>query len=187
MKIKIIAISAIICFIIAGCMNTSDEIPTIKGEVKEPAAGATVEICKATQKAVETTKETVKETKKEDKKANKKAEKAKKKKKNKIKPSADAYKVRCTCYIPTGNPTASGIYPHEGIIATNREHLGESAMLFTVDGEFIGYFDSMDTGGHEGLKNGTRIDVYRDTLDRAYDWVATYGDYVLIEWTGVTE
>ena len=175
MKIKIIAISAIICFIIAGCMNTSDEIPTIKGEVKEPA------ICKATQKAVETTKETVKETKKAEKK------KKKKKKKNKIKPSADAYKVRCTCYIPTGNPTASGIYPHEGIIATNREHLGESAMLFTIDGEFIGYFDSMDTGGHEGLKNGTRIDVYRDTLDRAYEWVATYGDYVLIEWTGVTE
>ena len=170
MKIKIIAISAIICFIIAGCMNTSDEIPTIKGEVKEPA------ICKATQKAVETTKETVKE--KEDKKKTDK--KKKKKKKNKIKPSADAYKVRCTCYIPTGNPTASGIYPHEGIIATNREHLGESAMLFTIDGEFIGYFDSMDTGGHEGLKNGTRIDVYRDTLDRAYEWVATYGDYVLI-------
>lgn len=176
MKIKIIAVSAIICFIIAGCMNASDEIPTIKGEVKEPG----VEICKATQKAVETTKETVKEKKKTDKKK-------KKKKKNKIKPSADAYKVRCTCYIPTGNPTASGIYPHEGIIATNREHLGESAMLFTVDGEFIGYFDSMDTGGHEGLKNGTRIDVYRDTLDRACDWVATYGDYVLIEWTGVTE
>lgn len=175
MKIKIIAISAIICFIIAGCMNTSDEIPTIKGEVKEPG------ICKATEKSVKTTKETVKE--KEDKKKTDK----KKKKKKKIKPSSDAYKVRCTCYIPTGNPTASGIYPHEGIIATNREHLGESAMLFTIDGEFIGYFDSMDTGGHEGLKNGTRIDVYRDTLDRAYDWVATYGDYVLIEWTGVTE
>ena len=181
MKIKIIAISAIICFIIAGCMNTTDEIPTIKGEVKEPAAGATIEICKATEKSVKTTKETVKE--KEDKKKTDK----KKKKKKKIKPSSDAYKVRCTCYIPTGNPTASGIYPHEGIIATNREHLGESAMLFTIDGEFIGYFDSMDTGGHEGLKNGTRIDVYRDTLDRAYDWVATYGDYVLIEWTGVTE
>lgn len=174
-KIKVIGIAAAVCMMIAACMDTTNDIPTIKGEVREENK---IEVCKTTQKAVS--------TKSAEKKTEVKAE-SKKKKKNKIKPSSEAYKVRCTCYIPTGNPTASGIYPHEGVIATNRQHLGESAMLFTLDGEFIGYFDSMDTGGHEGLKNGTRIDVYRDTLDRAYDWVATYGDYVLIEWTGVTE
>lgn len=167
-KIKIAGIAALICIIIAAHISRAEETPMIKGE----ATGEKITICKTTQKAEKTTKKDVKK---------------KKKKKNKIKPSSDAYKVRCTCYIPTGNRTASGIYPYEGIIATNREHLGESAMLFTVDGEFIGYFDSMDTGGHEGLKNGTRIDVYRDTLDGAYDWVNTYGDYVLIEWTGVAE
>lgn len=176
-KIKVIGIAAAVCMMIAACMDTTNDIPTIKGEVREENK---IEVCKTTQKAVETTKSA-------EKKTEVKAEIKKKKKKNKIKPSSDAYKVRCTCYIPTGNPTASGIYPHEGVIATNRQHLGESAMLFTLDGEFIGYFDSMDTGGHEGLKNGTRIDVYRDTLDRAYDWVEKYGDYVLIEWTGVTE
>jgi len=179
-RIKVIGIAALICFSLAACMDKTNDIPTIKGEVREEKS---IEICKTTQKAVETTKTTEKKT---EVKAESKKD-TKKKKKNKIKPSSDAYKVRCTCYIPTGNPTASGIYPHEGIIATNRQHLGESAMLFTLDGEFIGYFDSMDTGGHEGLKNGTRIDVYRDTLDRAYDWVEEYGDYVLIEWTGVTE
>lgn len=173
-RIKVIGIAAAVCMMIAACMDTTNDIPTIKGEIREK------EICTTTQKAVTTTKSA-------EKKTEVKTESKKKKKKNKIKPSSDAYKVRCTCYIPTGNPTASGIYPHEGVIATNRQHLGESAMLFTLDGEFIGYFDSMDTGGHEGLKNGTRIDVYRDNLDRAYDWVATYGDYVLIEWTGVTE
>jgi 3D (Asp-Asp-Asp) domain-containing protein len=183
-RIKVIGIAAAVCMMIAACMDTTNDIPTIKGEIRETTKE--IELCKTTQKAVETTKSAVKKT--EVKTESKKDTKAEtKKKKNKIKPSSDAYKVRCTCYIPTGNPTASGIYPHEGVIATNRQHLGESAMLFTLDGEFIGYFDSMDTGGHVGLKNGTRIDVYRDTLDRAYDWVATYGDYVLIEWTGVTE
>ena len=53
--------------------------------------------------------------------------------------------------------------------------------------KLIGHFESLDTGGHEGLKNGTRIDVFRDNLDRAYDWVGTYGDYVYIEWLGVEE
>lgn len=183
-RIKVIGIAAAVCMMIAACMDKTNDIPTIKGEVREENK---IEVCKTTQKAVTTTKSAEKKTEvKAESKKDTKAE-TKKKKKNKIKPSSDAYKVRCTCYIPTGNPTASGIYPHEGVIATNRQHLGESAMLFTLDGEFIGYFDSMDTGGHEGLKNGARIDVYRDTLDRAYDWVATYGDYVLIEWTGVTE
>lgn len=93
-------------------------------------------------------------------------------------------KIRCTCYIPTGNRTASGVYPYEGIIASNREHLGEMAALYTLDREFIGYFECRDTGGAESLRNGTSIDVYRDNLDRAYEWVGEYGDYVLIQWIG---
>lgn len=40
-------------------------------------------------------------------------------------------KVRCTCYLPTGNPTASGVYPYEGVIASNRDHLGQTAALYT--------------------------------------------------------
>ena len=95
---------------------------------------------------------------------------------------ADAYRVRCTCYLPTGNKTAGGVYPYEGIIATNREHLGQTAALYTEDMELIGYFESLDTGGHKELKNGTRIDVYRKNMKRAKKWIKKYGDYVYIEW-----
>lgn len=95
---------------------------------------------------------------------------------------ADAYRVRCTCYLPTGNKTAGGVYPYEGIIATNREHLGQTAALYTEDMELIGYFESLDTGGHSELKNGTRIDVYRKNMKRAKKWIKKYGDYVYIEW-----
>jgi 3D (Asp-Asp-Asp) domain-containing protein len=93
-----------------------------------------------------------------------------------------AAKVRCTCYLPTGNPTASGVYPYEGIIASNKEHLGQIAALYTEDMEFIGYFESKDTGGHKALKNGTRIDVYRDSEASYKKWVKDYGDYVYIQW-----
>ena len=91
-------------------------------------------------------------------------------------------KIRCTCYLPTGNPTASGVYPYEGIIAANKERLGQTAALYTEDMEFIGYFECKDVGGHKGLKNGTRIDVYRDTEASYRKWVKDYGDYVYIQW-----
>lgn len=91
-------------------------------------------------------------------------------------------KVRCTCYLPTGNCTADGTMPYEGIIASNREHLGDMCMIFTLDGELIGIFESRDLGGHKKLRNGTAIDVYRDSMDRAKEWIATYGDFVQIVW-----
>ena len=90
--------------------------------------------------------------------------------------------VRCTCYVATGNRTADGTIPYEGIIASNKEHLGQTAMLYTMDGAFIGFFEARDLGGHHMLKNGTAIDVFRDSMDRAYEWVGEYGDYVQIIW-----
>lgn len=90
--------------------------------------------------------------------------------------------IRCTCYLPTGNKTASGVYPYEGICASNREHLGDVAVLYTQNMEFIGYFEVKDTGGHPGLKNGSRVDIYRDTKEGVNDWVNQYGDYVIIQW-----
>lgn len=91
-------------------------------------------------------------------------------------------KVRCTCYLPTGNKTADGTVPYEGICASNRDHLGDVAVLYSVDGEFIGFFECRDVGGHRKLRNGTAVDIYRDSMDRAWDWVHTYGDYVYIYW-----
>lgn len=91
-------------------------------------------------------------------------------------------KVRCTCYLPTGNKTADGTVPYEGICASNRDHLGDVAVLYSVDGEFIGFFECRDVGGHRKLRNGTAIDIYRDSMDRAYEWIGEWGDYVYIYW-----
>lgn len=94
----------------------------------------------------------------------------------------DLQKVRCTCYLPTGNKTYDGTVPYEGICASNRDHLGDVAVLYSVDGEFIGFFECRDIGGHQKLRNGTAIDIYRDSMDRAWKWVGEWGDYVYVYW-----
>lgn len=94
----------------------------------------------------------------------------------------DLQKVRCTCYLPTGNKTADGTVPYEGICASNRDHLGDVAVLYSVDGEFIGFFECRDIGGHSKLRNGTAIDIYRDSMDHAWEWVGEWGDYVYVYW-----
>lgn len=91
-------------------------------------------------------------------------------------------KVRCTCYLPTGHKTADGTVPYEGIVASNRSHLGDMCLIFDLDGNFIEMMECRDIGGHRKLRNGTAIDVYRDNMDRAKQWISTYGDYVLIVW-----
>ena len=56
-------------------------------------------------------------------------------------------------------------------------------------GEFIGYFEILDTGAGidtdgdgrgDSIKRGKSIDVYRPSLQECRDWIATYGDYVYI-------
>lgn len=93
-------------------------------------------------------------------------------------------KVRCTCYLPTGNKTADGTVPYEGICASNRDHLGDVALLYSCDGEFIGFFECRDVGGHSKLRNGTAIDIFREDWDGIHEWQQTVGDYCYIFWIG---
>ena len=90
--------------------------------------------------------------------------------------------MRCTCYLPTGNKTADGTIPYEGICASNREHLGQVAVVYTMDMEFVGFYEARDTGSHEDLQNGTRIDIFRETEAGIRDWQQTVGDWVIVQW-----
>lgn len=90
--------------------------------------------------------------------------------------------IRCTCYTASeGSITRSGAEVREGIIAGKEEWLGCVAVLYDIDMNFIGYFEFLDTGGHETLKNGTSIDVYRDSMDGCYEWIGMYGDYIYLQ------
>ena len=90
-------------------------------------------------------------------------------------------KMRCTVYTG-GGITKSGKKVREGYIASNNSNLGRVALLYTEDGEFIGAFECEDTGSAYWLKDGTAIDVYRESKSGCRDWISTYGDYVLVQW-----
>ena len=90
--------------------------------------------------------------------------------------------MRCTCYLPTGNKTADGTIPYEGICASNREHLGQVAVVYTMDMEFVGFYEARDTGSHEDLQNDTRIDIFRETEAGIREWQNTVGDWVIVQW-----
>ena len=106
----------------------------------------------------------------------------------------EIFKIRCTCYCEDGI-TASGHYTRSGIIAGKKEWIGKTAALYKIDdngelGEFIGYFEFLDTGAGidtdgdgvgDSIKNGKSVDVYRNSLEDAKTWISNQGDYVYIK------
>jgi hypothetical protein len=102
---------------------------------------------------------------------------------------------RCTCYCEPGI-TASGHYTRPGIVAGRRADLGKVAAIYKVNddgsmGEFIGYYEFLDTGAGidtdgdgkgDSIKKGLSIDVFRKSMDDVNSWIAEYGDYVYIEY-----
>lgn len=96
--------------------------------------------------------------------------------------------IRTTVYTSysDNSKTADGSVPREGMCAARKEDIGKTAILYRVDddgsiGGMIGVFEITDCGGHEGLKNGTRVDVFRDTKERCQEWVSDIGDYTYIQ------
>ena len=109
------------------------------------------------------------------------------------KEAAGLQKIRATCYCHSGI-TASGQYTREGIIAGKKDWLGKAVALYECDGEelgeFIGYFEVLDTGAGidtdgdgkgDTIKNGKSIDIYKYTLNDCKAFVAEYGDYVFMK------
>lgn len=90
--------------------------------------------------------------------------------------------MRCTCYLPTGYRCYDGHPTVKGVISSNTDHVGQTAILYTLEDELIGVFECHDIGGNVMLRNGTAIDVYRDTMSEALEWVGNYGDYVKVRW-----
>lgn len=66
------------------------------------------------------------------------------------------------CY---GEITADGSRVREGICAAKRDWMGLTAIVYLQNedgsvGEFLGYYEIKDTGGHEKIKAGKCIDIY---------------------------
>ena len=68
-------------------------------------------------------------------------------------------KMTATAYC-MGHHTANGSSVHVGGCAVSSEHLGDIAIIYTIGGEFLGYYECNDTGG-EPIESGYVIDLYR--------------------------
>lgn len=91
--------------------------------------------------------------------------------------------------------TASGQETRDGVIAGRKEDLGKVAALYRYNsngtvGEFIGYYEFLDTGAGidtnnngigDSIKKGLSIDIWKASMIEANDWIAEYGDYVYIK------
>ena len=108
--------------------------------------------------------------------------------------AAGLRRIRATCYCEPGI-TYSGHYTHVGICAGRKEDIGKVAAIYAIAedggvGDFIGYFEFLDTGAGmdtdgdgkgDSIKKGKSIDVFRNNLASAKEWIRTYGDYVYVK------
>lgn len=74
------------------------------------------------------------------------------------------FTVEATAYTHTGNPTATGVYPREGLIAVDPRVIPLGTQVYV---EGYGYAVAADTGG--AIK-GNIIDVFFPSLQRCLDW-----------------
>lgn len=99
--------------------------------------------------------------------------------------SADGLQlVRVTCYLAApGAHTADGSVPLEGMCAGAPWRIGQDCILYDVNTlEPYARLECRDTGGHYLLQTDQAVDVYRDSMDRAWQWVGEHGDYSYIKW-----
>lgn len=90
--------------------------------------------------------------------------------------------VYMSCYLPTGYKTADGTVPYEGVVSSNKEHLGMDCIVYDKDLTPVMRLECRDIGGDPRLVNGTAIDVFRDSYERAIQLREEYSDHVYVRW-----
>lgn len=77
--------------------------------------------------------------------------------------------------------TANGGTTRKGICACN-PRLGQVAIVYTLDGEYLGLFECTDTGTTNGLQSGVVIDIWFDTYEECVEWMGLTGGKVKVLW-----
>lgn len=93
-------------------------------------------------------------------------------------------KMYATAYC-VGHTTANGSKVHEGGCACSIDHIGEVAIVYTLDGEFIGYLECNDTGAEGGgVRAGNVIDVYKSDMEKCKEFMTLIGteQKVWVKW-----
>lgn len=94
---------------------------------------------------------------------------------------AQGFEVMATTAYCMGHHTANGSPVHHGGCACNT-HIGDIAIVYTLDGHYLGLYECNDSGSTEGLKAGRVIDVYRSNLTMCQSYMKITGGKVYVKW-----
>ena len=89
-------------------------------------------------------------------------------------------KMHTTAYCLHG-VTANGGTTRPHIAACN-PHLGDVAIIYSIDGEYLYTAEITDKGITNGLIAGNVIDVWFDTYEEAEEWMRTTGGKCFVLW-----
>lgn len=82
-------------------------------------------------------------------------------------------KMHTTAYILRGT-TANGGTTRPGIAACNG-HLGEVAVIYSIEGEYLRTVEITDVGGSPGMLAGVVIDCWEPDIEHAKAWMSQSG------------
>mgnify|MGYP002523236824 CR=1 FL=1 len=97
-----------------------------------------------------------------------------------LNPDVEFEQMHTTAYCLNGI-TASGGTTRPGIAACN-PRIGQIAVIYTVDGEYLTTVEITDAGSNERLERGTSIDVWFSTLEECQDWMSKTGGEIYVQW-----
>lgn len=86
-----------------------------------------------------------------------------------------------TCYVTRGT-CYDGCETRKGICATDKEHIGYTALIWTLDGEFLGYYECCDLIGTEWGRSGHCIDIFAEDMDEAVEYMKITGGKCIVQY-----
>lgn len=102
---------------------------------------------------------------------------------NEIDWKAAGFTEMSTTAYCVGHHTANGSAVHAGGCACSIDHIGDIAIVYTLDGNFLGYYECNDTGAEGGgVRAGRVIDIYRRNLTQCEMYMRITGGRVYVKW-----
>lgn len=96
--------------------------------------------------------------------------------------AAGFIKMHTTAYILQGT-TADGGHTRPYICASSIDHIGDVAIVYTLNGEYLGMYECTDTGKEGGgVRAGRTLDVWRKNMTQATNYMRITGGQVYVKW-----
>lgn len=91
-------------------------------------------------------------------------------------------KMHTTAYILEGT-TADGGHTRPYICASSIDHIGDVAIVYTTDGDYLGLYLCTDTGAEGGgVRAGRTLDVWRKNMTQATSYMKLTNGEVYVKW-----